>query len=61
METLDQIKERNDPDDSILITNMESNRWEKIVRCNSNYRYVQPLTDTDVILNQPKAKGAGEA
>jgi hypothetical protein len=49
--TLDQIKERNDPKDRILIINMESNGWDRIVVNHNSYAWTQPLEDTDVVLD----------
>ena len=61
VETLDQIKERNDPDDSILIKNMVTNQWDRIIRCNTNYRYVLPLMKEDIVLDMNKEKGTRES
>lgn len=53
--TLDDVKRRNDPDDKILISNMECNGWMRIVENNNSYRITLPLTAGDVVLPSPAA------
>lgn len=48
--TLDDIKSRNDPNDSILISNMECNDWDKIVVNTNSWRWTMPLNKTDIVL-----------
>jgi len=48
--TLEDIKRRNDPKDSILISNMEGNKWYKIVVNNNSWQWTQPLKKGDVVL-----------
>ena len=48
--TLKEIKERNDSRDSILIGNMECNRWNKIVQPIKGWQWSQPLEKGDVVL-----------
>lgn len=48
--TLDEIKARNDPQDRILIANMEGNRWDRVVRTTQGWRWTQPLGENDVVL-----------
>ena len=50
VETLAEIKARNNPDDRILISNMEGNGWAKVVNTNS-WRWTQPLKEGDVVLD----------
>lgn len=48
--TLDEIKARNDPNDRILIANMEGNRWDRVVRATQGWQWTQPLHKNDVVL-----------
>jgi hypothetical protein len=48
--TLDQVKARNDPNDRILISNMEGNGWDRIVTNDNSWRWTQPLMKDDVVL-----------
>jgi hypothetical protein len=48
--TLDEIKSRNDPKDSILIGNMECNDWNTVVQSINGCGWTQPLEKGDVIL-----------
>jgi len=48
--TIEDVKSRNDPKDHILISNMESNGWDKIVVNDNSWRWTQPLEKTDTIL-----------
>lgn len=47
IETLEQVETRNDPNDRILISNMRSNGWDKIVVTNNSYRWVQPFNEKE--------------
>jgi len=50
VETLAQVKKRNDPKDSILISNMEGNGYKRIItNCNS-WKVTQPFEKDDVVL-----------
>ena len=50
VETLEQVKARNDPGDRILIRNMESGEFDRIItNCNS-YKMAQPFTDQDFVI-----------
>ena len=53
--TLDQLKERNNPKDSILISNMEINGWDKIVQSKRCWAWSQPLEKGDVVLEEVNA------
>lgn len=55
VETLDQIKARNNPADRILISNMEGNGWDRIVRTKSPYSWTQPLLEGDTVLKLGEA------
>ena len=48
--TLEEVKKKNNPDDRILISNMECNGWDKIIINTNSYRWTQPLEDGDVVL-----------
>ena len=50
VQTLGEIKARGNPDDRILISNMECNGWDRVVvNCNS-WKVTQPLEADDTIL-----------
>jgi hypothetical protein len=49
--TLTEIKERSDPRDSILISNMECNGWDRVIENRNSYLWCQPLKDGDVVLD----------
>ena len=48
--TLAEIKKRNAPKDSILISNMEGNGWDKVVQSTKGWQWTQPLEKGDVVL-----------
>lgn len=50
VETLAQIKRRKDPKDAILISNMKSNKWDKVVTTTKGWRCTLPLEKGDVVL-----------
>lgn len=50
VETLEQVRARATADDQILISNMECNKWDRIITNNNSWRWTQPLKDTDVVL-----------
>lgn len=45
---LDDVKQEL-PDEKILISNMEGNRWDKVIRC--RYGNFKPYTDNAVLLD----------
>jgi hypothetical protein len=49
--TLQDIKDRNDPDDSILISNMENNDMPRVIENRNSYRATLPLGKDDVVLD----------
>lgn len=51
VETLDEIKAKNDPNNRILISNMECNKWNKVVTTCNPYKWTQPLYENDKIVN----------
>ncbi len=48
--TLDEIKARNGPEDAILISNMESNGWERVIENRNSWKVTQPLKADDAVL-----------
>jgi hypothetical protein len=48
--TLASLKARNDPKDRVLILNMETNHWNKVVVNNNSYTWAQILKGEDVVL-----------
>lgn len=49
--TLQQIKDRENPKDRILITNMECNGWGRIIENRNSWLITQPLRDGDIVLD----------
>ena len=47
IESLEQVKRRNDPNDSTLIRNMENNGIARIIRGDSPWRWCQPFNKGD--------------
>jgi hypothetical protein len=56
VETLEEIKARNDPKDSILVSNMEGNGWGAVVVNTNSWKSVQPLREGDVVLDYTPPK-----
>ena len=54
--TIEEIKARNSPKDSTLISNMECNGWDRIIQNDNSWRWVQPLEDGDVVLDMGGAQ-----
>lgn len=52
--TLAQVRERKDPNDKILISNMEINHWDKIVINTNSYRFTGALEKDDVVIDMSK-------
>lgn len=50
VETLAEVKARKNPEESILIANMEGNGWNKIVTTMSGWKWTQPFTKEDTLL-----------
>ena len=50
IETLDDIRNRADPRDNILISNMECNGWDKVWTSISGWKTTQPLNAGDIVL-----------
>jgi hypothetical protein len=50
IETLAEVKARNDPSERILVANMEGNGWDRIIVNTNSWKVTQPLEDGDVVL-----------
>ncbi len=50
VETLADVKRRNDPKEKILLSNMERNGWKKIATTTSGWKWTQPFEKNDVLL-----------
>jgi len=48
--TLEEIKAGGDPSDSILISNMECNGWDRVVTTTSGWKFTQQFEDGDTLL-----------
>lgn len=53
VETLEQVKARATEKDRILVSNMEGNRFDRIITNTNSWRWTQPLNPTDVVLEWP--------
>lgn len=51
IETIDEVRARADPNERILLSNMECNRWDRIVVNDNSWRWSQPLNKDDVVLD----------
>ena len=51
VETIDDVRKRADPKESILLSNMEGNGWDKIVVNDNSWRSTRPLGKDDVLLD----------
>lgn len=51
IQTLDEVKARNDPSDRILISNMEVNRWDRIIVNKNSWEFIAPFNEDDVVLS----------
>jgi len=49
--TLQDVLSRNDPNDKILIGNMKSNGYERVLVNDNSWRATMPLFDGDVVLD----------
>lgn len=48
--TLEQLQDRNDPEDEILIRNMINNHWGRVIINTNSWKHTGILGDDDVIL-----------
>lgn len=51
IETLEQVKARNDPKDKILISNMENNNYDKVITNTNSYKHTMPFGKDDIRLD----------
>jgi hypothetical protein len=56
VETLEEVKRRNDPKEEILVSNMEGNHWGKIVINTNSWKVAQPLLAEDTVLDWSPAQ-----
>jgi len=52
VETIEDVRNRADPKERILLENMECNGWHRIVTCYTPYIWTQPLYENDVVLKE---------
>ena len=52
VETIEQVRERNDPKERILLDNMRCNGWKRVIHITRGWSWTQPLDDGDVVLNE---------
>ena len=52
--TLAELKKRNDPKDSILISNMEGNGYDRVIENTNSWRVTLPLNEKDTVLTNEK-------
>lgn len=50
VETLEDIKAKRNPNNRILISNMECNGWDKVVTTYNPYKWTQPFETNDTIV-----------
>ena len=56
VETLEEVEARATDDDRILISNMKSNGWSKIITNTNSWRITRPFLEDDVLLDFEPAK-----
>lgn len=56
VETLETLKERGHAGDRILISNMECNGWDRVVRTVNGWAWSQPLRPDDVVLSEEQVR-----
>ena len=54
--TLAEIKKKNDPDDRILISNMEGNHYPAVIINTNSWKWTQPFEKGDVLLDYTPPK-----
>jgi hypothetical protein len=52
--TLKELETIRNPDDEILIQNMKSNNWDRIIMNDNSWRVTQPLRKGDIVLQYKK-------
>ena len=51
VETVEDVRQRDDPKEKILLSNMERNGFDRIVINENSGRWTQPLHETDTVLD----------
>lgn len=51
IETIEEIRNRNDPQEQILLANMEGNRCNRVIVTENPWKVTQPLEADDVVLD----------
>lgn len=51
IETIDEVRARNDPQESILLSNMEHFGYDRIITSIDGWKWTQPLLKDDVVLD----------
>ncbi len=51
VETLDEIRRRADPDESILVSNMEGNKWPLMLVNRNSYKSVHQFNEKDCVVD----------
>lgn len=49
--TLEEVEAENNPDESILLSNMRCNGWDRIITSTEGWKWTQPLYEKDVVLS----------
>lgn len=52
VETLEEIRERDDPRDEILLSNMRCNKYDRVVTTTTGWKTTLPLGEDDVVLEE---------
>jgi len=50
VQTLEELEERGEKEERILLQNMKTNGWDKIVTTKSGWKWSHPLQDGDIVL-----------
>lgn len=50
VQTLEEVKARNDPNERTLVINMECNGWHRIATTARGWRWSQPIHDGDTVI-----------
>ena len=48
--TLEEIENRNAPNDSILISNMKCNNYDRVIENTNGWKWTQPLEKDDIVI-----------
>lgn len=52
VQSLEYLEARNRPDERILVRNMKSNGWDRVVTTAKGWKWTQPLEPHDVVLER---------